>query len=160
MLKRIVTTVAALASAAALQAAVPAAASADAYGCAGSLVGSWRVPSKDVLTGRTYYVSDVKLYYDAGTGWNCAVLAKRPSTPRYGLRTPMYIRMENSRYAEDNAKDNIDEDGGDFKYYAGPVRVYGKNLCIGIFALFDDAESNGETPRYNSRLDLGPVACG
>ena len=141
-----------------LHLALPAPAAAGAYGCSGSLVGTWKVPLKDALNGKTYYRSDVKLYYDAGSGWNCAVLVKRPGQPRYGEATPLYLEIYNSRWAEDNYKNNYDQDQGRFKYRAGPVKVYGKNLCLSIHARHGDHTGPGTD--YNGRLDKTRVACG
>ncbi|MEU7901109.1 hypothetical protein AB0B45_50835 [Nonomuraea sp. NPDC049152] len=130
-----------------------------AYGCSGDLVGTWPVPMKDLLTGGTYYRSDIKLFYNSRTGWNCAVLVKRPGKPRYGVRTPMAIEMYNGTWADDNLKKrNYDQDSGRFKYHAGPVRVYGKYMCVGIVARHDDSEGpdNGE---YNGYRKVDGVAC-
>ncbi|ASU82340.1 hypothetical protein CDO52_05645 [Nocardiopsis gilva YIM 90087] len=158
MVKKAVSVVAVLVSALALQAVVSAPAHAGGYGCSGNLVRSYPVPMKDMLDGSTYYISDVKVYYDAGSGWNCAVLAKRPSAFRYGKETPMFIQMFNSRWAEDRWKNNYDEDQGRFKYYAGPVRVYGKNLCLYIDASIGDHTGPGND--YNGKLRKSGVACG
>ncbi|MGN9846174.1 hypothetical protein ACTMTI_49480 [Nonomuraea sp. H19] len=140
-----------------LSVVAPTAADAAAYGCRGTLVGSWKVPMKDALSGKTYYRSDVKLYYNARTGWNCAALVKRPGEPRYGEKTPMSLEIFNSRWAEDRPKNNHDEDHGRFKYYAGPVKVYGKNQCLSIHARHGD--HTGPGTGYNGRLDLGRVGC-
>ncbi|NJQ00497.1 hypothetical protein [Streptomyces zingiberis] len=129
------------------------------YGCSGSLVGSWPVPMKDVLTGGTYYRSDVKLYYDASTGWNCAALVKREG-PRYGEITPMSIFLFNGRCAEDNKKNNCDDDTGHYKYYAGPVKVYGKGMCIGFVARASDGRTSQDWKGdYNGYLFISGVAC-
>jgi hypothetical protein len=159
MLKRAMTIIAAAAIAITANVMVASPASA-AYGCTGSLVGSWALPLKDRLDGKTYYRSDVKLYYDAGTGWNCAALVKRPGLPRYGDNTPLFIEMYNERWAEDNYKNNYDQDQGNFKYYAGPIKVYGKNMCVSIHASHADHEADGGPADYNGRLSLTGVACG
>ncbi|GAA3154067.1 hypothetical protein GCM10010466_51240 [Planomonospora alba] len=145
--------------------AVPASASASAggYGCSGSLVGSWPVPSRDTLTGKKYYVTDVKLYYNAKTGWNCAVYVKRKGSPRYGRPTPMLLTMYNQRWTEDRMKNNYDSDSGDFKYYAGPVKVYGKNMCVSISVLYSDGEvtrfNKKDKVHFNTRHHLTGLAC-
>jgi len=128
-----------------------------AYGCSGSLVGSWRIPMKDQLDGGTYYISDIKLFYNPATGWNCAALAKRPGHQRYGKKTPLYIEMYNARYAEDAVKNNYDSDRGSYKYYAGPVKVYGRNMCVSIRAMHGD-HVGGDTD-YNGRRHVSGVAC-
>jgi len=102
MLKRVTTVLAAVALAATANAVLASPASASSYGCNGTLVHSWPVPMKDRLDGKTYYRSDIKLYYDASNGWNCAALVKRPGKPRYGEKTPMLLEMYNARWTEDN----------------------------------------------------------
>ncbi|MFG1959827.1 hypothetical protein [Nonomuraea sp. NPDC049028] len=163
MFRRSLSVVLATASVMTLQALASAPANAGAYGCTGSLVRSWPLPLKDAITRKTYYRSDVKLYYNARTGWNCAVLAKRPGLPRYGVRTPMSIYMENDLMGDDNVKNvknKRDYDGGNFKVYAGPVKVYGRNLCVTIKAEHDDAENHGSEPtKYQGRLWLLRVGC-
>ncbi|MFI7642696.1 hypothetical protein [Nonomuraea sp. NPDC049400] len=139
-------------------AAMPAAAHAGGYGCNGSLVGTWRLPMKDAYTGEKFYISDIKLYYNASSGWNCAVLAKRPDHQRYGTRTPMDIAMYNSRFREDNVKNNYDYDYGRFKYFAGPVRVYGKNMCVSIVAQHADTAGPFDGKWSGSRRIFG-AAC-
>lgn len=138
-----------------LVAAPPAAAA--AYGCSGTQVGSWKIPMKDALDGSTYYISDVKLFYNAATGWNCAALVKRAGHQRYGEKTPLFIEMYNERFAEDNVKNNYAKDAGRFKYYAGPVKVYGRNMCVSIHARHGDHTGPGND--YNGRLSKTGVAC-
>jgi hypothetical protein len=158
MFRRALSGLLSMAAVMALAAANATEASAGAYGCSGSLVGKWRVPLEDQLTGETYYRSDIRLYYNSRSGWNCAVLAKRPGQARYGERTPLYIEMYNARWAEDNWKNNYDDDEGRFKYYAGPVRVYGRNLCVSIIARHGDHTGGGD-PDYNGRRWVSGVAC-
>lgn len=158
MFKRILTVASAAAAVSAVAVVVPSAASAAAYGCSGSLVGTWKVPLKDQLDGKTYYRSDIKLYYNSSTGWNCAALVKRPGLPRYGEKTPLFIEMYNARFAEDAVKNNYDQDQGRFKYYAGPVKVYGKNMCVSIRVRHADHTGGGK-PGYNGRRDVIGVGC-
>ncbi|MEV0616398.1 hypothetical protein AB0I81_23990 [Nonomuraea sp. NPDC050404] len=157
MIKRILTVITAAAAVSAVAVSAPSAANAAAYGCSGSLVGSWAVPLKDQLNGKTYYRSDIKLYYNASSGWNCAALVKRPGQARYGEKTPLYLEMYNARYAEDNVKNNYDQDQGRFKYYAGPVKVYGKNLCVSMRAMHGDHTGPGTD--YNGRRTVTKVGC-
>jgi hypothetical protein len=157
MLKRTLTVVLAGTAALTLHLVASPAAGAAAYGCSGTQVGSWKVPMKDALDGGTYYISDVKLFYNARTGWNCAALVKRSDHQRYGEKTPLYLEMYNSRWAEDNWKNNYDKDVGRFKYHAGPVKVYGKNICVSIHAKHGDHTGPGND--YNGRLSLSGVAC-
>ncbi|MEV4581351.1 hypothetical protein AB0K16_49775 [Nonomuraea jabiensis] len=70
----------------------------------------------------------------------------------------MAIHLWNSRLTDDNVKNNKDSDSGRFKYYAGPVRVYGKNLCMYINALHGD--HTGSDISYNGRRQVLGVACG
>ncbi|MET7327522.1 hypothetical protein [Nonomuraea sp. NPDC005650] len=145
----------------ALQVAGSPPASAGAYGCTGSLVKSWPVPLKDAITKKYYYLSDIKLYYDARTGWNCAVLAKRPGKSRYGERTPMSIKLWNDTWPSEVVKNNVAADDGRFKYHAGPVRVYGKNHCVSVLAKHGDysGPDGPGGPEYNGRRLIEDVAC-
>jgi hypothetical protein len=163
MLKRIASVLVAAVSVLGASTVVAPAAQAGGYGCKGSLVRSIPVPLKDLLTGETYYRSDVKLYYNAKSGWNCAVMVKRPGQARYNVKVPMFLEIMNARWAEDRQKNNVDNDQGDFRRYAGPVKVNGrwkgKGLCISVFALYDDSEANGREPHYNGRLHKTHLAC-
>ncbi|RCV51572.1 hypothetical protein [Marinitenerispora sediminis] len=158
MRKKLASALAVLVAAVGLQAAAPPAALAGEYGCGGTLVGSWPVPLEDRLTGATHYRSDVWLYHDSDTGWNCAVLVKRPGHERYGQATPLAIQMYDSAWGEDGWEAGYDGDTGDFRFYAGPVRVYGRDTCVHIRASHGDHIGPGE-PLYDGNLDLGPLAC-
>lgn len=163
MFKRVAATVLAATSVVGLSTVTAPAANAGGYGCAGNLVKTIPVPLKDAITKKTYYRSDVKLYYNPKSGWNCAVMVKRPGKPRYDAKVPMYLEIMNSRWAEDRQKNNIDRDQGDFRRYAGPVKVNGrwkgKGLCISVYALYEDAEANGRAPEWNGRLYKSGLAC-
>jgi hypothetical protein len=129
------------------------------YGCTGSSVGSWPIypywsNSSSEIEG------DIHLYYDSSTGWNCAVVVKRSTFVFYGMATNMYIYMNNSSYDDYHIKNNFDSDSGAYKYYAGPVRVYGKNMCIWIVAGI--AENSGpvsDSFNFDVRY-VNRVACG
>jgi hypothetical protein len=144
----------AVAAVASVVIAPPVASYAGGYGCTGSLVGSWTV------TGSEGVFSDIHLYYDSSTGWNCAVNVKRSSWVFYGMATNIYIYMNNSSYDDNHTKNNFASDSGMYKYYAGPVRVYGKNMCIWIEA--GDAETSGPNADYwdYDVRDVNRVACG
>ncbi|GAA0952772.1 hypothetical protein [Actinocorallia libanotica] len=164
MLKRTAAVFAAAASVLGVSAAVAPAAQAGGYGCAGNLVKTIPVPLKDMLTGKTYYRSDIKLYYNPKSGWNCAVMVKRPGKARYNAKVPMYLEIMNSRWAEDRQKNNVDRDQGNFRRYAGPVKVNGRwkgrGLCISVHALYSDAEaSRYHGPEWNGRLHKSGLAC-
>ena len=67
MFRRPLSVMLATAAVLAVQAVASAPANADAYGCTGSLVKSWPLPLKDAITKKTYYLSDIKLFYNART---------------------------------------------------------------------------------------------
>lgn len=98
------------------------------YGCSGSLIDTYPVKSP-VNT-----LSHVYLYYDSSTGYNCAVNVKTAYYSQFTFETG--IEMYNQTLAEDNVRPgvNVDDDYGDYKYYAGPVRVKGKGMCISLIA--------------------------
>jgi hypothetical protein len=102
------------------------AASAGAYGCDGTLIHTINHAYNDTYVATTY------LYWD-GT-YNCAVAVK---TGRYyGISTRMALELYNSTGAEPNH----DVDDGPYKYYAGPVKVYGRNACIATELTMWDAK--------------------
>lgn len=154
--RRIVRGVLAVATAAVASVVIapPVASYAGGYGCTGTLVGSWTV------TGDEGVDSDIHLYYDSSTGWNCAVNVKRSSYVFYGMATNTYIYMNNSALDDNHTKNNFASDSGMYKYYAGPVKVYGKSMCIWIEA--GDADVSGPNAQYwNFDVrDVNRVACG
>jgi hypothetical protein len=121
--------VAVLAVAAAASVIAPMNAYAAEYGCTGSLIDTYKVYSSV-----PNHLSTIRLYYNSGTGYNCAANVKTAYYSQFKHET--YIQMYNEDWAEDNNRPgyNIDEDGGKYQYYAGPVKVYGKGKCIGVFA--------------------------
>lgn len=124
------------------------------YGCAGSLVGSWPIEGDEGVAG------NINLYYDSSTGWNCAVAVKSSGYVFYGLATNMYIHMNNSSYDDNHTKNNFDSDSGMYKYYAGPVTVYGKNMCIWITGgIADNSGPNSDYWNFYVR-NVNRVACG
>lgn len=146
-------------AAASLVISAPAApAYAGGYGCTGSAVGTWTIYETDTIP--VVAVGDIHLYYDSSTGWNCAVNVKRSSYVFYGLATNMYIHMNNSAYDDNHIANNFASDSGMYKYYAGPVRVYGKNMCIWVSAgIADNSGPNSDYANYYVR-DVNRVACG
>ncbi|MEV5576648.1 hypothetical protein AB0L06_42035 [Spirillospora sp. NPDC052269] len=104
------------------------AANAGGYGCSGNLVDTYSVKSK------WNTLSHVYLYYNAKTGYNCAVNVKTKYYSQF--KHKISIHMYNSTWAEDNNRPgvNTDYDGGKFLKWAGPVKVKGKGLCVSIVA--------------------------
>jgi hypothetical protein len=140
--------------AASLVATAPASpAYAGGYGCTGSLVGTWKINGSEPVEG------DVDLYYDSSTGWNCAVVVKRSSFVFYGMATNMYIHMNNSSYDDNHTKNNYDSDSGMYKYYAGPVRVYGKNMCIWVTGAISEVSGPNADNTWQV-VNANRVACG
>ncbi|ANZ38624.1 hypothetical protein BBK82_23745 [Lentzea guizhouensis] len=118
-------------AAGAVSVVAPAAAQAAEYGCAGNLIDTYSVKSE---TGNVT-LSTIRLYYNAGTGRNCAVNLK--AAAYQGSRSQVDISIYTSDFREDdNNKPGInnDFDSGNFSEYAGPVSVVGKGKCISMFA--------------------------
>jgi hypothetical protein len=129
-------------------------AQAASYGCTGSQVGSWPVSD-----GIHPAVGDIKLYYDAGTGWNCAVMVKRTSFGLYGQNSGVTISINNSRWGDGvPAHGNYDIDGGQYKYYAGPAKVYGRGMCIYLMGSAASTVNPDQEHRYVRHVR--GVACG
>ncbi len=99
------------------------------YGCTGSLIDTYKVKSQ---VGN--HLSTIRLYYNSGTGYNCAANVKTAYYSQF--KHEASITLMNEDWAEDNHRPgyNIDEDGGKFQYYAGPVKVYGKGKCMYVVA--------------------------
>src|SRR5687768_9098175 len=118
--------VAVLAAAAAALVVAPSTANAAEYGCTGSLIDTYKVKSN------WNHLSTIRLYYNASTGYNCAVNVR--VHPYNQFKHDTSITLMNEDWREDNHRPgyNIDEDGGKFQYYAGPVKVYGKGKCISV----------------------------
>jgi hypothetical protein len=127
-MRRAVGVLCSLATAAGLVMAVPGVAQAGGYGCSGSLVKTYAVKSK------WHTISHVKIYYNANSGWNCAVNVKTKYFQQFKHETSIWLY--NQTLTEDNVRNgvNTDSDNGKFWKLAGPVRVKGKNMCISFVA--------------------------
>ncbi|MEU6072856.1 hypothetical protein [Micromonospora sp. NPDC047074] len=75
--------------------------------CSGGLLGNWQI--------RGGYIS---VYYNSSTGYNCAMT----HTNNPGVSQYIYVSIGSGNQS--------DVDKGNFKYYAGPVSVYGRGRCI------------------------------
>lgn len=106
---------------------------ASAADCSGTLIGHY--PVRVNGNGRT--IGYVDIYYRSD-GWNCARLNSNDLT--WGERKTMSIDLYTCRETSDpgtsctpidaNNRRYYDYDYGEFRYYAGPVDVYGRNHCI------------------------------
>lgn len=74
-------------------------------------------------------VGELEVFYNASTGRNCLVL--QALGKYYGMKKRMFVRVCNHEM-DFNTKDCMGEkyDGGDFKYYAGPVYITAPHQCI------------------------------
>jgi hypothetical protein len=114
-------------------------ASAGGWGCTGTEVSGSPFPETNFYVNSPIY-GYIHLYYDASTGYNCAVNVKTGSG--YGVPTDTEIELEEC--AEDvPGTCTVINDQWDppvtstalYSYYAGPVRVYGKGHCISYYGL-------------------------
>lgn len=86
-----------------------------AYGCAGT-----QIDSKNVTSGGKTYAT-LRLYWDASSKKNCAVMVKNNSLlpgTRY-----IYVQVSNRSTNQET------RDGQKYSWYAGPVSVNGKG-CV------------------------------
>jgi len=116
-----------------LSVAVPATASADGWGCAGAQIDSYPVTAGTLKMGTVY------LYWDNNTGRNCAVNVAYGSF--YGRQKQMSISMYPCAYDAEGYCDQVSPtatDDGPYRYYAGPVSVPARGLCIALLAQIDD----------------------
>ena len=79
-------------------------------------------------------IGELDIYYNSSTGYNCAYLYA--VGPAYGQA--QYIEVEISTCQEGYGSEGCtwiqhDEDGNySYRYYAGPVGVYGRGHCINV----------------------------
>ena len=130
------THVAALCAALAVLAAIPSAASArkNPYTAAGVCGPGFKVIDRHPLydynpaNGRKILLASVVLTYNSRTGENCAATMKRY---RVGLRRPMfgdflYVALAARPLGPNTAAGQA----GEFKYFAGPVKVPARGRCV------------------------------
>jgi hypothetical protein len=106
---------------------------ASAADCSGTLVGHY--PVRVNGNGRT--IGHVDIYYRSD-GWNCARLNSNNLT--WGERKHMALDLYTCRETSDpgrectpvdaNNRRYYDYDHDEYRYYAGPVQVYGRGRCI------------------------------
>ncbi|MFJ3716678.1 hypothetical protein [Streptomyces sp. NPDC090057] len=127
------------------------AASAAAYGCAGSEIDTYAVKT----SGGTQY-STIHLFYDSSTGNNCAVNVAT-TAGGYGTaeKTMVNISVCSGTTLSSCVGGQITNkaDVGNYQYYAGPVSVHAANHCILVSG---SREHNG----VNAGNQWGPVHCG
>ncbi|MFD5661369.1 hypothetical protein [Streptomyces hirsutus] len=105
------------------------AASAGAYGCAGSQINSYSLYGDTTVSYGTIY-----LYYDSSTGKNCAAMAST-SAGGYGVKKPMTLHLRVCSQRSDTGGCTVTDgaiDSGSYAYYAGPVSVKAAGHCIWI----------------------------
>ncbi|TDD06155.1 spore-associated protein A [Nonomuraea deserti] len=83
-----------------------------------SRVGAYAVPESGTRKGT------LEVYYNSSTGKNCALMYGYGSTAN--TTTWKSVRIQRS----DNT--GLDQDGGNYKYYAGPVYVSAPGQCIDV----------------------------
>jgi hypothetical protein len=127
-------------SLATLAAAMPA--TAEAYTAAGVCGGGFRVIDQHHITGpKGGVLGTAYLLYERSSGRNCAVTIKRRATG-IATFTEVSLAAKGGRYKAD---------GGEFKYYAGPLYVHAPGRCVIFGGRMRDAKGNGGswiTPRY------------
>ncbi|MDP5225725.1 MULTISPECIES: hypothetical protein [Arthrobacter] len=84
--------------------------------CSGTLVGHNPLS----LNGTTYAYLDV--YYNSTTGYNCARTVHYGSTWGKPLFTSVTLNYV--------GRQGIASDSGTYAYYAGPVSLYGRGICV------------------------------
>ncbi|MEV6160224.1 hypothetical protein AB0L53_58805 [Nonomuraea sp. NPDC052129] len=137
IIKRVLTVAATVLVATGVVAGTPAAANAGAYGCSGQVVRSDKLEN-----GLEMPISVVYLYYDSRTGYNCAVNVWLPGVTDKS-RISVGIRSKSSGWRKDS---------GNFKRYAGPVKVYGRNRCVKVTA-------SSAASFYQPHATSGWIAC-
>lgn len=84
-------------------------------------------------------IGTLDLYYNSATGYNCAYMRSVGSAYGQATYIDIYLNVCQQTSSGPNCT-NIsdvrglyyDTDAGPYKYYAGPVGVYGKGHCISV----------------------------
>ncbi|WP_331725284.1 hypothetical protein [Streptomyces zaomyceticus] len=106
--------------------AAPQPASAATLGSCGSSYS--KVGSYPLRADWQYNTGSIDVYYSSSTGKNCAIT--RPGTALAGKARHVWVCIEQTKgYGRDC--DGLGY-GENFRYYAGPVSVYGKGQCINV----------------------------
>lgn len=79
----------------------------------------------------------VYLLYNRKTGYNCVVTIKTSyvGTATYTSAT---LKTQTKRIRDEPPRTASKTDARRYKYYAGPVKLYGKNLCIKFSGIIHD----------------------
>ncbi|MET8148295.1 hypothetical protein ACIBSW_27020 [Actinoplanes sp. NPDC049668] len=107
-------------------------ASAGAYGCAGVAVDS------DTITRGGKTLGWLTFYWDSASGDNCAVMVKNGDVLPGRVQMQVAIHQAEAPY-------RTHQDYGNYSWYAGPVKVDGRNKCVwanghidGVGGVIDD----------------------
>lgn len=122
------------------------AASAGAYGCAGSQIDSYPMYASGGIRYGTVY-----LYYDSSTGKNCGVTVAT-TAGGYGVSKHMRIEIVVCSQTVDTGSCtpiNSTVDDGNYLYYAGPRSISAAGRCIAVTGQID---YNG---KYAGAFDIG-----
>ncbi|MFC8518874.1 hypothetical protein [Streptomyces sp. NPDC057257] len=123
------------------------AASAGAYGCAGSQVDSYPMYGEPGVSYGTIY-----LYYDTSTGKNCAVMVST-AAGGYGVKKSMQLYLRVCSQTTDTGactETGGAGDNGNYAYYAGPVSVKAAGHCIRVVGVIGPYKGN-----YAGANDVG-----
>lgn len=110
----------------------PAASAAD-YGCAGSVIDKYPIYGVLPINNKVEF-GHVYLYYNSGTGKNCAVTVAT-NVGGYGYSKPMYIRIDRCRETSYTGSCGVVDssiDSDDYQYYAGPRSVSAEGHCVRV----------------------------
>ncbi|MEU8177526.1 hypothetical protein AB0C14_32035 [Microbispora hainanensis] len=92
-------------------------------------------------TGRVF--GRVYLLYNRKTGQNCVVTIKS-SYAGTATRTSATLVTQVRRHRDEPVTTARKSDSGKYKYYAGPIKLYAKGLCVKYSGTIADTRINGE----------------
>lgn len=126
--------------------AVPAAANAAGYTPEGVCGNGFAVVNKAPVGS----LGTVYLLYNRRNGLNCAVTIK---SKLQGLSTRTTVELQVSRPAGNGTAPYVqkDSDTGRFKYYAGPVKLQGKGMCVKFFGSMANGYSKSTVSHGGSK---------
>ncbi|GAA3127259.1 hypothetical protein [Streptosporangium carneum] len=110
-------------------AATAAAASSSPESVCGSGFGRVGDGSRPVKTASGKVWGHVYLLYNRTTGYNCVATIKTSYAGR-ATYTSVTLQTQTRRVRDEPARTATKKDAGQFKYYAGPIKLYAKNLCV------------------------------
>lgn len=112
-------------------------------GVCGSGFGRISDGSRPVKTRSGEVFGRVYLLYNRKTGYNCVVTIKSQYVGTATL-TSATLQTQTKRHRDEPVQTARKSDNDKYKYYAGPVKLYAKGLCVKYSGTIADTRVNGQ----------------